>query len=164
MALNGENDVDKLNGILLATDGSKHSMKAASFAGELARALRVKVEIITVHSDEILNVHLFGAGAFPEGMAAPPVSVEEVKSNVEAGAQKEIIDPTVKALGELKMPVSVHQCWGHAGEIICERARAINCQLIVMGSRGRSTFAKIILGSVATQVLNHADCPVTIVK
>jgi len=154
----------KSNGILLATDGSEHATRAAIYAGDLARALNAKVEIITVHSNEILNIQLLGVGAWPGAVPASSVSVEEIKTNVEASTQEGVFDPTIKALGDIKTPVSVHQYWGHAGEIICERASALDCNLIVMGSRGRSTFVKIMMGSVTMQVLNHASCPVTVVK
>lgn len=156
--------MESVNGILLASDGSEHANKAALHAGELARGLNAKVEIITVHSNEILNIQLLGVGAWPGGVPVSSVSVEEIKTNVEASAQQEIFDPAIKALGALNTPVSAHQYWGHAGEVICERTSALGCNLIVMGSRGRSTFVKIMMGSVTMQVLNHASCPVTVVK
>jgi nucleotide-binding universal stress UspA family protein len=39
-----------------------------------------------------------------------------------------------------------------------------NVDLIVIGTKGMSTFKKVLLGSVAASVLNHAPCPVMIVK
>jgi nucleotide-binding universal stress UspA family protein len=39
-----------------------------------------------------------------------------------------------------------------------------NVDLIVIGTKGMSTFKKVLLGSVASSVLNHAPCPVMIVK
>ena len=154
----------KINKILLASDGSEHSSKAALFAGNLARELNATVEILAVHSNEILNIQLIGVGAWPGGVPASSVSIDEIRSNVEATTQADVFDPTVAALGELETTVNVHQNWGNAGENICEQAEALNCDLIVMGSRGRSTFAKLMLGSVTMQVLNHATCPVMVVK
>ncbi len=50
---------------------------------------------------------------------------------------------------------------GHAGSALLEQAKG--AVLIVVGSRGRSDFAGILLGSVSHQVLHHASCPVTVV-
>lgn len=156
--------MSNLNSILLASDGSEHALRAASYAGDLARALQAKIEIVTVHSNEILNIQLLGTGAWPGGVPGNPIAVDEVKSNVEAGAIKDIFEPTISAIGELASPPEPHQFWGHPGEVVCEQATAMDCGLIVIGSRGRSTFVKIMLGSVTTQVLHHAKCPVTVVK
>lgn len=156
--------MSNISPILLASDGSEHALRAASYAGDLARALQAKIEIVTVHSNEILNIQLLGTGAWPGGIPGNPIAVDEVKANVEAGAKKDVFEPTIKAIGDIGSPPGTHQFWGYAGEVICEQAAAMNCGLIVIGSRGRSTFVKIMLGSVTTQVLHHAKCPVTVVK
>ena len=150
--------------ILVASDGSEHSIKAATFTGELARSVGASVEIMTVHSTEILNVQLLGVGAWPGGVPASSVSVDEIRENVEAAAKTEIFEPALKALGDLPNEAECYQQWGHPGETICERADDIKADLIVLGSRGRSIFTKLMLGSVTIQVLNHAECPVTVVR
>ena len=150
--------------ILLASDGSEHAIHAAKFAGELARCSEAAVEILTVHSTEILNVQLLGVGAWPGGVPASSVSVDEIRENVEAAAKSEVFEPAIKALGDLSQAAECYQQWGHPGEVICERAHDIEADLIVIGSRGRSIFTKLMLGSVTIQVLNHAECPVTVVR
>ena len=150
--------------ILVASDGSEHALKAAKFAGELARSFNAEVEVITVHSTEILNVQLLGVGAWPGGVPASSVSVDEIRENVEAATEEETFQPTGDALGELPKAFNRYQQWGHAGEIICDRAAEIGADLIVIGSRGRSIFTELMLGSVTIQVLNHAHCPVTVVR
>jgi len=52
---------------------------------------------------------------------------------------------------------------GDAGNEICEQAKEIDVDFIVMGYRGLGTVKRAILGSVATHVLHEADCPVMIV-
>lgn len=53
---------------------------------------------------------------------------------------------------------------GEAAEQIIRVARAIGCDFIVMGSHGRSGLPRLLLGSVAEQVLREAACQVVIVK
>lgn len=50
----------------------------------------------------------------------------------------------------------------NAAHALLDKAKAWEADLIVLGSRGWSQFAKLILGSVADRVLNHAPCPVRI--
>lgn len=52
---------------------------------------------------------------------------------------------------------------GYAGECITELAQQQQCDLIVMGSRGRGVVSSFLLGSTSHYVLNHAPCPVMII-
>ena len=47
---------------------------------------------------------------------------------------------------------------------ILNYAESENVDLIVMGTRGRSGFRRVLLGSVASAVLSYARCPVMIVR
>ena len=49
---------------------------------------------------------------------------------------------------------------GHAGEVICWVAQERGCDLIVMGTHGRSALTHLLLGSVAEYVLHHTRSPV----
>ena len=49
------------------------------------------------------------------------------------------------------------------GEIL-EYAERNGIDLIVLGTRGRSGFKRIVLGSVASGVVTYASCPVIVVK
>ena len=57
-----------------------------------------------------------------------------------------------------------HVEFGHAATEIAGYARDHGCARIVMGTRGNGTLANILIGSVANQVLQLADAPVTLVK
>lgn len=47
---------------------------------------------------------------------------------------------------------------------LLDKAEAWQADLIVLGSRGWSEFGKLVLGSVADRVLNHASCPVRLAR
>jgi nucleotide-binding universal stress UspA family protein len=55
------------------------------------------------------------------------------------------------------------QTSGSPSRLICNFARSWNADLIVMGRRGISGFAELLLGSVSNYVLHHAPCSVLIV-
>jgi nucleotide-binding universal stress UspA family protein len=48
--------------------------------------------------------------------------------------------------------------------IIVDYAEQENIDLIVAGTKGRSGFTKLLLGSVASKVVTYAHCPVLVVK
>jgi nucleotide-binding universal stress UspA family protein len=50
-----------------------------------------------------------------------------------------------------------------ASEIV-DYANKLDADLIIAGTRGRSGLKRILLGSVASEILRYADCPVLIVK
>ena len=53
---------------------------------------------------------------------------------------------------------------GEPGDALVAAATAERCDLLVVGSRGRSGLAKLLLGSVANHVVAHAPCSVLVVK
>ena len=53
---------------------------------------------------------------------------------------------------------------GDPAEMIVKFASTAKCDLVVMGSHGRSSFQSLFLGSVSTKVLSHSQVPVTIVR
>ncbi|WP_369182683.1 universal stress protein [Streptomyces sp. Y1] len=61
-------------------------------------------------------------------------------------------------------PVEVRESLvlGHAAEVLLEAAE--DADLLVLGSRGRGTFARTLLGSVSTRCAVHGACPVVIVR
>lgn len=53
---------------------------------------------------------------------------------------------------------------GHPAQQVVDFADEINADLIVMGHRGRSGIERFLLGSVARVVIDHANCPVLVVR
>jgi nucleotide-binding universal stress UspA family protein len=53
---------------------------------------------------------------------------------------------------------------GHADEVIVRLARELPADLIVMGTHGRTGLGRLLVGSVAEQVMRHAPCPVLTLK
>lgn len=53
---------------------------------------------------------------------------------------------------------------GNPGEIICDLARNLAVDMVVVGRRGHSGLSELILGSVSNYVLHHAPCAVLIIQ
>jgi len=148
--------------ILLATDGSAGALHAAKFAATIAQSLGAQVTVLTVHDDDVLMLHAMGPAVWPAAVPDASLNVEEIKAATEKRALETTLADTKAGLGDLPN-VKVDQIWGHTAEAICDYASEWNIDLIVVGSRGRSAFARLLLGSVSTQVAHHSPCPVTIV-
>ncbi|MDP3635888.1 MAG: universal stress protein, partial [Azonexus sp.] len=53
---------------------------------------------------------------------------------------------------------------GQPAEVIAKLATELACDLILMGTHGRSRIAGLVMGSVASRVLHLAACPVLLIK
>ena len=49
-------------------------------------------------------------------------------------------------------------------QVIVETARTAHADLIIMGTHGRTGLSHVLLGSVAERVVQHAPCPVLVVR
>lgn len=133
--------------ILLAVDGSEPSHRATSVAADLAR--RIKAEIVVVHVKEREITWAGGA---------------DLETPREA---QDLVDDTVRALkdGGVSARGEVHSSvFGRAARVILEAANDAGADVIVMGSRGLSDMAGLVMGSVTHKILHLAHCPVMVVR
>ncbi len=150
--------------LLVATDGSPGSLKAATLAGDLARALEAQVTVLMVQSEDAVLPHAWGVGEYPMAKPYATMPVEEIRTEFEKHARENELPETAAAMGELaSTPVLAFQ-WGHAATEICSYADDHGVDLIIIGSHGRSGLKRVLLGSVSHAVANSAHCPVTIVR
>lgn len=138
--------------ILVPIDGSEHSMNAVKTAGSLANLLGSSLTILHVKPEH--EYHWLGS------VGVINIDVEKVLSD----EGKRLIQPAVKLLNESGISYDTLYMTGDPAQKICEKAKDGNYDLIVMGTRGMETFSEVILGSVSHKVLQHAVCPVMIVK
>ncbi|MGR8921196.1 MAG: universal stress protein [Gammaproteobacteria bacterium] len=156
--------MESLSHILLATDGSEHAVHAARFAGMLSRATNADITIVTVHNDDAVMLNAMGPAIWPATVPYSSMTAEEVRKTVEENAAETLLPETRDACGDGARVKATVQLWGQVAEQICEYADNNDCDLIVLGTRGQSSFGKLLLGSVSTQVTSHAHCPVTLVR
>ncbi|MFE7591451.1 universal stress protein [Kitasatospora sp. NPDC057512] len=106
------------------------------------------------------TVHAVAAWEYPSlyGWFAPMVD-----DGFERTARRTLSAEINEILGPDR-PVDVRESLvlGHAAEVLLEAAEGAD--LLVLGSRGRGTFARTLLGSVSTRCAVHGVCPVVIVR
>lgn len=150
--------------VLVPTDGSEGALKAAAFAGQLARALDARVSVLIVQSEDLIMPHAWGAGDYPTAAPFGSMTVVEIRDMLEKRLQQKEVPDTVSALGTLGHTPESAIAWGHPADEICRFAAEHNVDLIIVGSHGRTGIRRALLGSVSHAVANEAPCPVTIVR
>jgi len=136
--------------ILLAVDGSEHALLSARMAGDLARTMKAEtVRIIVVYNN------------IPSYLGEP-----NLQAAIDARLQEAntILAAAIKALGEVSAEIHTEIIEGSPAEAIIEVAEVRKVDVIVMGSRGMSRLAGLLLGSNSQKVVSHAPCPVLVVR
>jgi nucleotide-binding universal stress UspA family protein len=136
-----------IQGILHPTDQSEESRGALAVARALARDLGARLVVLHV----ALPVETV------PGVIPYDVHLREEHDRLEA-LRKQLDGP------DLKTPVEAMLRRGKiATEILCA-ARESGCDLIVMGTHGRTGLRRLLMGSVAEAVVRGGDCPVLVVR
>jgi nucleotide-binding universal stress UspA family protein len=133
--------------ILVATDFSHHADNALQWARSLAQALGAKV--ILLHVVDVFSMAVTGGvrtGLDPLSMLreAAHKCMEELKASI----------PDAETV--------VHEASPRPA--IVNAALELNCQMIVMGTHGRSGLEHLVLGSVAEYVVRNSKVPVLTVR
>ena len=143
--------------ILVAIDGSAHSMKAAAAAIELARTYDTDLTFLHVTTKlnlpDQLRDYLRGEQLAGQDLLAIDDATRRVVSDISARAETE---------GVRKVKTIFRE--GKPARTIVAYAKSARIDTIVMGSRGLSELESALLGSVSHKVASLADCTVMIVK
>jgi nucleotide-binding universal stress UspA family protein len=144
--------------ILVATDGSKLSLKAVRTAATLASSLGARLSGLHVMPTYVPpfsgEVVAYVPEMTPNGFKA---AVEKEARAALASATK-TADAAGVALNTVK--TTDPQPWS----AIVKAARSKKCDLIVMASHGRRGLSALLLGSETTKVLTHSKVPVLVVR
>jgi nucleotide-binding universal stress UspA family protein len=132
-----------INRILVALDGSRLAEQALPAAAGLAEKGGAEIVLVT-------------AIAPAERWSDAQTPGWEEEENVLA---RGYLDTTARPLRDNGAAVRVRVIWGHAGEMICQVAEEENADLVLMTTHGRSGIKRILIGSVADNVLRTIDRP-----
>lgn len=141
--------ITTLQTLLLATDGSEHSMAAMSQAFNLASACSTKIYALTV-----VDSNPEYASLAPSLVERAAANAREILAGVKAAAEKQGLNcETVAHTGE------------DPAHFIIEEAKKVGADMIIMGKHGTKTgLRRFFMGSVTAKVINEAPCSVLVVK
>jgi universal stress protein A len=127
--------------ILCPIDFSETSVKAMKHAEQLAE--KCGAELILLHAFDMPETY------DGRGQTHP--------------ADREL-EPKLRDFQSTRVKVSHALHAGPPGEVICWFAEDKQCDLIVMGTHGRTGLKHFFLGSVAEHIVRHARCPVLVLR
>ena len=142
--------------IVAPVDFSDHARLAARHAAALAEAYAADLDLL----------HVIEAAALPTAtapfVAAFTVSADEAQLILQEALERYTaeLEAEFPAIGEVGAFVRV----GRPASDIVDFAEAHDADLLVLGSHGRSGMERLLMGSVAEQVIRTAPCPVFTVK
>jgi nucleotide-binding universal stress UspA family protein len=142
--------------VLLAIDGSDASMSAVAATAALPLPPGSTVEVVSVIPDSFA----------PEGAVwpnvvriDPPTDHDRIYDDV----SRRLLDIADRLRGEDRT-VEVRVLEGRPATQIVAEAERFSADLIVMGARGLSAVRRLLLGSVSSEVVDHAPCPVLVAR
>ena len=140
-----------MSGIIVGVDGSGHSQRALELAMNEAAIRHAPLTVLTVH--EAIRGYYSSMVTYQDD----PGRTEELRAMIQA--------ETDKVLAALDGPhpdsVTVKAVHGFPVEELINAGK--DADMIVLGSRGTGGFTRLMMGSVSSQVAQHAPCPVLIV-
>lgn len=145
--------------ILVPVDLSANSQRAVDYATDLAQK----------YNSSLLVLHVIPIGEFVRAMGTfgpdfpEPVQkqIDTLKSQSYAWLEK--IKKSAESLG-VKVSIDVHVSTNSIVKSITDHADRQNVDIVIMGTRGETDVSKMLIGSVASGVLNSLDKTITVVK
>ena len=135
--------------ILLATDGSREAELAARTAADIAKSTSSELHVVNV-----------------AGGLAYHTEMREITEQLRQRAGQ-LLDEQVEMIKEAGGTVAethIRVVAEHRDRAIVELAEELGAGLIAMGSRGQGGVKRALLGSVSDSVVQHAHCPVLVVR
>lgn len=143
--------------VVVAVDWSEQSEHAIEAAKELGRLSGGEVRLLHVHEVERLPPH--GSGPLASSVGAAASEGEKQAADRLAKASEQVTDAGITATSEIRVSLP-----GRVAAEIVEEATTWGADSIVIGSRGLTNLAGIILGSTTHKLLHLASVPVVVVR
>ena len=147
--------------ILVAIDGSQQSINAAEYALDVAINQKANVQFIAITIIELAKLNL---STF---LTAPTYGLEELEEKRKQAKQwqskiEQLVRNKDKNI-EFKSNILENPTL-KVSSLIIDYAETEKVNLIVVGNRGRQGFKRLLLGSVASDIVTYSHCPVLVVK
>jgi nucleotide-binding universal stress UspA family protein len=149
-----DNSKIQIRKILIPIDGSEYSVNAAKYAIRIAKDEKAQLFCINVITPQI-----------PYGYAAAATNgqyYEDIKDKVESWFDQVKEMAKAEDIADVKTEIFI-DVKSVIGSII-DYATSKDIDLIVIGTRGRTGLKRFLMGSVANGVVQHAHCPVLLVR
>ena len=149
--------------ILVAIDGSEMSMRAAEYAINLSKLGQKE------SGPELVGLVVIDLTKLPNSFLATTSGYYGIRELEEKRKEAQQWLDRVKMLAEEQNvkkfeSLIIEDISSRVGYAIVNYAESQSIDLIVIGTRGRTGLRKMLLGSVASDVVTYAHCPVLVVR
>jgi universal stress protein A len=143
--------------ILVPIDFSEHSKKTVKYATSFAVRYHATVRLLHVFQipDYAVTQYEYRQQGCAQLKNQVDIAEEDARENLEA-FENELLNQGMNVKAYLRV--------GYPFEEIILMANDPDIDLIIIGSRGSSGIRRLLLGSTAERVVEHAPCPVLVVK
>jgi nucleotide-binding universal stress UspA family protein len=148
--------------IMCAVDGSEHSFRAANYAVAMAKNFGAELRLVhVIHNTGYTNPDDYGLYDLE--------SEEEKKSEIQEIREEtgEWLERIKNSAGQERSLLAKIELVGTSTSIesaIVNYAKKNIIEIIIIGATGKSGIKKLLVGGVTSAVINHAHCPVMVVK
>ncbi|MGE6791593.1 Nucleotide-binding universal stress protein, UspA family [Pseudomonas guineae] len=143
-----------MRNVLIAFDGSDSSKRALQYVIDFAHTHNATLEV------HLINVQ-------HEAMLYGEYVNDEMITNIRQSQLDKASDSLEWPLEQLKAGGIIgtkHVALGNIAGQVSAATKQLQCDTVVMGTRGLGTFTGLLLGSVATRVIHEVQVPVLLVK
>ena len=141
--------------VLLAYDGSAGAAQAADLVGATPWPSNSVVRVVSVIEPILMPV----SGPWDQG-ATPSPELEAAITAFADATTRDVLE-RMRASGT---SVDGRMLHGRAASAIIDEAHSFGADLVVVGSRGHGPIATLLLGSVSSEIVDHAPCPVLVAR
>lgn len=142
--------------ILLATDGSQFSNRAADYGIDMAKKL--DADVLAVY---VMSLKHFEIYALEHHDDITGYEDENVRLRKDAD---DAVGYVARSAKEKDVRLSTRIVRGYPADEIMKIAREEKFDLICVGNLGKSGIERVLMGSVSEAIVRHAPCPVLVVR
>jgi nucleotide-binding universal stress UspA family protein len=137
--------------ILVAVDGSPHSLAGVEYAVRLARGLSLEIELANVLPPILLSPSVYG----------------ETVAKLEKGnreAAQDVLDAARRVVTDAGLEAGTVMLTGAPAEALADRAKEIEAWAVVIGAKGHGPVSRVLLGSITDRLVHISTRPVLVIR
>ena len=142
--------------VLIGYDGSPSAEQACDLAATTLWPAGSELRVLTAYVP-------YAPGSFYPGLVLDPATAEAVFADEQTIAEEHLAAAT-KRIGRPDLSVTSVARTGRPASTILDEATAWSADLLLVGNRGLGPFRSALLGSVSDELVDHAPCPVLVVR
>ncbi|MES2809846.1 MAG: universal stress protein [Bacteroidota bacterium] len=145
--------------ILIGIDNSKYAENAAGYGFDIAHKFKAKVALVHIVEPVVMP---YNNSTDPLMGTADLTMADTDIISIQNNASKTLIENTIKKFGE-GLEITCYSEFGDTADGIINCGKEFGADIIVVGTHSRSGFDRLLMGSIAENVVRQSAVPVLVV-